>query len=147
MNIQNDSHFSIHTPPQAESWLHLLQDPDARQVVIDAIHALFKRWHLHPINQAALLNLADMTDLDQHISTDSDPEVFIRIGHLLAIDRALLKRFPYQASKRDQWVWQAQMLLRGQSPMSLMLNEGLDGIKFIRYLLQTEGRRAKEVYL
>lgn len=121
-----------------ETWLHLLEDPVSRQVVIDAISALFKRWQLHPVNQAELLGLSDMSDLEQYILSSKDPLVFERIGHLLAIDRDLLQRFPYQASKRDQWIWQSLPQLHDQSPMAFMLREGIDGMKLIRHMLEPQ---------
>lgn len=120
-----------------ETWLHLLQDPVARQVVIEAIRALFKRWQLHPVNQAELLGLSDMSDLEQHVSQSKEPQIFERIGHLLAIDRALLRQYPYQAKLRDQWIWQVQPQLHKQSPMTFMLREGKEGIKLVRYMLES----------
>lgn len=118
-----------------ETWLHLLQDIEARQVVIEAVRALFKRWQLHPVNQAELLGLADMSDLAHTKLSEDESFVFERIGHLLAIDRALLKRYPYQATTRDRWVWQAQRKLHGQTPMAFMLHEGMAGIMHIRNIL------------
>lgn len=134
-------------PSQSEIWLHLLQDPAARQVVIDAVHDLFKRWQLHPINQAALLDITDMSSLDEYTSSSTASSVFIRIGHLLAIDRILINHYPYQAKKRDQWVWQVQSRLRNQTAISLMLQEGLDGIKLIRYLLEIDRLKPGIVYM
>ena len=120
-----------------ETYLHELQDPEARQAVIDAVIALFKRWELHPVNQAELLGIADMTDLKRASLTTDASVVFERIGHLLAIDRALLKRFPYQDTTRDRWVWQERAQLHGETPMAFMLHHGLDGIKRIRQLLES----------
>lgn len=119
-----------------ETWLNELQDPVARQVVIDAVRALFKRWQLHPVNQAELLGLVDMSDLDLARLPTDESLAFVRIGHLLAIDRALFKRFPYQATTRDRWVWQAQQQLHGQTPMAYMLQEGIEGIKRVRHFLE-----------
>ena len=121
-----------------ETWFHLLQDPLSRRVVIDAICLLFKRWRLHPINQAELLGLSDMSELEKYASPDTAPQVFARIGHLLAIERALLAQYPYQAKLREQWVWQVQSQLDKQTPMALMLREGLDGIKLVRYMLESQ---------
>lgn len=121
-----------------ETWLHLLQDPVARRVVIDATGALFKRWRLHPVNQAELLGLSDMSELEHYTSAAMEPQVFERIGHLLAIDRALQMLYPYQAKLRDQWVWQTQAQLDKQTPMALMLREGMDGIKLIRHILESQ---------
>lgn len=119
-----------------ETWLSELQDPVSRQVVIDAIRALFKRWQLHPVNQAELLGLVDMSDLDQARLPTNDVFIFERIGHLLAIDRALFRRYPFQVTKRDQWVWQSLQQLHGQTPMVFMLQEGIEGIKQVRYFLE-----------
>ena len=121
-----------------ETWLQQLQDPVSRQVVIEAINSLFKRWRLHPVNQAELLGLSDMSELDQYTLPNKDPSVFERIGHLLAIDRDLLQHYPYQASKREQWIWQSLPQLHDQTPMAFMLREGLNGIKFIRQILESK---------
>jgi len=119
-----------------ETWLSELQDPVSRQVVIDAVCALFKRWQLHPVNQAELLGLVDMSDLDLARLPTDDAFIFERIGHLLAIDRALFKRYPYQATIRDRWVWQSQQQLHDQTPMAFMLQEGIEGIKQVRHFLE-----------
>ena len=120
-----------------ETRLHELQDPEARQAVIEAVFDLFKRWELHPVNQAELLGISDMTDLKQGGAARDDPLAFECMGHLLAIDRALLKRFPYQTTSRDRWVWQERAQLQGETPMAFMLQQGLDGIKRIRQLLES----------
>ena len=121
----------------AETYLHELQDPEARQAVIDAVTALFKRWNLHPVNQAELLGIPDMGDLKQVSLTSEASSIFERIGHLLAIDRALFKRFPYQETMRDRWVWQERLQLQSETPMAFMLQQGLEGIKKIRQLLES----------
>ena len=120
-----------------ETRLQELRDPEARQAVIEAASALFKRWELHPVNQAALLGVADMTDLKDAGLLSDGSSVFKRIGHLLAIDRALLKHFPYQATTRDRWVWQELPQLHGLTPMAFMLQEGLEGIKQVRQMLES----------
>lgn len=120
-----------------ETWLHLLQDPDARQVVIEAVCALFKRWNLHPLNQAGLLDLTDISELEQCKVSSDDSFVFVRIGYLLFIDRALLARYPYQATTRDRWVWQSRKELHDQTPVAFMLHEGIEGIKHVRSMLDS----------
>ena len=121
-----------------ETWLHLLQDPLTRELVIKSIYELFKRWHIHPLNQAELLGLSDMSELEHYVSAGKESEVFERIGHLLAIDRVLVMLFPCQASSRNQWIWQEQAQLRNITPMALMLRQGVDGMKLIRLILQLQ---------
>ena len=120
-----------------DTHLQELQEPEARQAVIDVVSDLFKRWQLHPVNQAELLGIGDMSDLQQGRLAGDESLVFERIGHLLAIDRALLKRFPYQDTTRDRWIWQERAQLQGETPMAFMLRYGLDGIKHIRQLLES----------
>ena len=114
--------------PQIQSWLRQLREPDSRRVVIDAIQSVFKRWQLHPINQAALLDLADISELDDYIEHATSPLIFARIGHLLVIDRVLAMLYPYEADRCNNWVWETLPELQGLTPMSLMLREGLVGI-------------------
>ena len=60
------------------------------------------------------------------------------VGHLLAIDRALLKRYPHQPHRRNRWLILPQPHLAGKAPLELMLVGGLQGIKEIRAILESD---------
>ena len=115
-----------------------LRDPEARQALAEVILALFKRWELHEFNQALLLGLAEMTKLRQGEPLPDDVAVLARVGHLLAIDRALLKLYPYQPDMRDRWISSPQPRLGGRAPLELMLVGGLRAIKAVRALVESD---------
>ena len=120
-----------------ETLLSGIKDPEARQAIVDAIFALFNRWHLHEINQAQLLGIDGVSALKQYKFPDDDTAVLTRMGDLLAIDRALLKYFPYQPTARDLWVTIAKDKLGGETPLAIMLAQGGEGISKVRRLAES----------
>lgn len=118
-----------------KSLLPELHEPEARAAVAEVLKALFDRWQLHEVNQAQLLGLSSGIELKQKI-IQANTETMERAGNLLAIDRALLKRFPNQPERHDRWVFTANDHLDGLTPLSIMLENGLRGILSIRALAE-----------
>ena len=114
------------------------RSPEARQALAEVILAMFERWDVHELNQAMLLGIADVTKLKQGKPLSDDAAVLERVGHLLAIDRALLRRYPSQPHYRDRWVSSAQPQLGGRAPLELMLVGGLQAIKQVRAVIESE---------
>lgn len=119
-----------------ETLLPELTDPEARTAVAEALGALFQRWGIHEVNQAQLLALTSVMDLKGKI-LEANSVTMERAGHILAIDRALRKRYPYQSMQRDQWIFTTNEKLDHLTPLSVMLKKGLPGIKVIRELVET----------
>ena len=115
-----------------ETLLPEIKDPGARRAIVDAVFALFDRWHLHEINQAQLLDIEKVTELKQYTFPTDDASVLTRMGDLLAIDRALYKYFPYQPTARDLWITLPKDDLDGETPLAIMLAQGSTGISKIR---------------
>ena len=113
-----------------------LEDSEAREAVAEALIALFARWDLHEVNQAQLLDLSSMLDLKQKL-LQADSNTMERAGYLLAIDRALLKRYPSEPEKRDKWVFTANDNLDGLTPLAVMLEKGVPGIEVIKVLAES----------
>ena len=67
-----------------------------------------------------------------------------RVGHLLAIDRALLKQYPYRSGYRDRWVTIPSDSFNGESPLQIMLTRGIEGIREIQEHLEYLGIRNTE---
>lgn len=123
---------------KVETLVPELREPEARQALAEVILAQFERWDLHEINQSVLLGLAEITELRQGKPLPDDPIVLERVGHLLAIDRALSKLFPYQPNSRDRWISSPQPRLGGRAPLELMLVGGLQAIKEVRAMVESD---------
>jgi hypothetical protein len=125
-----------------------LQDPEARKAVAEVLIALFDRWQLHELNQAQLLGLDSIYSLRRDKMLPNTPAVLERAGHLLAIDRALLKQYPYRSGYRDRWVTipsEPSDSFGGESPLQVMLTRGIEGIREVQeYLESLEIRKTED---
>jgi hypothetical protein len=119
-----------------ETWLPELEDPDSRKVVIEAVLSLLTRWGIPESDQASLLAVWSLSEVRGDMLPLADVSAFERAGHLLAIERALLKRYPYQQQRRNEWITSAQEELQYQIPLNLMLKQGLEGIKKVRQVVE-----------
>ena len=119
-----------------DTLLPQLKDPEARAALVEAIFALFERWHVHELNQARLLGVDSVSEIKRNKFPDDASQVLENIGQLLAIDRALFKFFPYEPTARDQWVFVPQSKLGNETPFAIMLEQGLEGIRKVRELLE-----------
>ena len=122
-----------------ETLLPQLEDPEAREAVAEALMALLVRWDLHEVNQAHLLGLSTVYDLKRKIVA-ARFETMERAGYLLAIDRALLQRFPSQPGMRDRWIFTGNARLDGLTPLAVMLEKGVPGMIVIKKLLESGGK-------
>ena len=114
-----------------------LKDPETRKALAEVIIAQFERWKLHEVNQAMLLGLSEVTELRQGKPLPDDQAVLEHVGHLLAIDRALLKLYPYQPERRARWISSPQPRLGGRTPLEAMLGGGIQGIKEVRAAVES----------
>jgi len=114
-----------------------LHDFESRVVLAKVLAAQFARWDVPPLNQAVLLGLGEsiVEPLDQPLPNDRT--VLERAAHLLAIDRALAKRFPCQPAKRDRWLSLPLTFLDEKTPLESMIIGGLKGIKEVRELAES----------
>lgn len=123
---------------KVETLVPELKDPETRKALAEVILAQFKRWDLHEVNQAMLLGLAEMTELRQGEPLPDDSMVLERVGHLLAIDRALSKLYPSQPNSRDRWISTPQPHLGARAPLELMLVGGIQAIKEVRAMVESD---------
>jgi hypothetical protein len=122
---------------QRTTLLPEIHGPEARHALAEVLVAQFDRWDVHAVNQAALLALPDKTALQPGEPLPDDAVVMERAGHLLAIDRALLKRYPYQPERRDHWITHPNAKLDGKTPLELMLEGGVPAIREVRVLAES----------
>lgn len=123
---------------KVETLVPALRDLESRKALMEAILAQFERWGVHRYNQPVLLGMDEMSVLRQGNPLPDDVAVLERVGHLLAIDRALLKLYPDSPITRDRWISSPQPQLGGKSALELMLLGGLQAIKDVRVMLESE---------
>lgn len=114
-----------------------LTSKEARAALAAALLAAFNRWGVPPDKQATLLGVPDIAALQRGEPLPRDADVLARAGHLLAIDRALIRHYGERAVLRDTWLLFPYAELGGQSALALML-AGIDGIKRVRKLIEAK---------
>jgi len=114
-----------------------LNNDEVSESVLDAVFALFDRWQLHELNQAALLGVNRIDELKQNQWPENSSEVLEKIGHLLAIDQALSKYFPYELTSRDLWILVPKKEFADESPLAVMLESGLEGMRKVRIFVES----------
>lgn len=115
-----------------------LNDPETRQALAEVILVQFERWGVSEFNYALLLGLPETSELKQG---DTIPDVVVvleRVGHLLAIDRALLKRYPNQADYGEDWLASPEPRLGNRKPLEFMLVGGLQAIKEVQAIVESD---------
>jgi hypothetical protein len=109
-----------------------LRDMESRKALAEAVNGLLERWGLNPADRSALLAMKARGEPARDEPLPDDPAVLERAGHLLAIERALRRLYPYQPQLRDRWVSTAAPGLRGRPPIEVMLAGGVEGIRTVR---------------
>jgi hypothetical protein len=111
-----------------------IHTPETLAALADAVLAVLGDWGVAPAKQVELLGLAAPQIPGQPLP--DDPGVLERAGHLLAIERALKKRYPDDPAARHAWLMLPENGLGAQPPLRVML-DGLEGIRRARSLLET----------
>ncbi len=116
-----------------------LKGEQARKALAEAVTALFDRWHLSETDQLILLGLTDSEALvgyRQGMPLPDDQDLLERVGHLLAIYRALQEIYGSDPVLCDRWMLGKDFLLGNRSPLEVVRTEGLEGLKAIRRNLE-----------
>lgn len=116
-----------------------LKEEHARKALAEAVTALFDRWQLTEADQLTLLGLTDPEDLVRYregMPLQDDPDLLERVGHLLAIYRALQEIYGRDPILCDRWMLAKDFLLGNRSPLEVVRKEGLEGLKAIRRSLK-----------
>lgn len=110
------------------------------------VAALFQRWNLSDEQQLGLLGprWRDVGDLlafrDAECSLPGSPDCAARIGHLMAIHRALRLLFPENEDLRFSWARRRNQVFNGAVPIEIMLKEGAPGIARVAAVLDQQCR-------
>jgi hypothetical protein len=120
----------------SQTFLPQLNSIENRKLIAEILVELFKQWELHELNQAELLGLKSMAKLKHGNPLPDTGHILERAGHLLAIHRALIKLYPTQENKRNQWITRANLEFNHTTPLKIMLEEELDGIKKVREFVE-----------
>lgn len=122
-----------------ETLLPGMKGEQARKALAEAVIVIFDRWQLTEADQATLLGLTDPTDVVRYregMPLPEDPDLLERVGHLLAIYRALQRIYGRDPVLCDRWILAQDLLLGHRSPLEVVRLEGLEGLKAIRRSLE-----------
>lgn len=110
------------------------------------VRRLFTHWQLSPAEQADLLGQGSMSRDDANRSLEGDtacvnPDVEVRVGHLLAIHRLLRLLFPQNRDLAYQWFSAPNKKFGDRKPVDVVREQGVEGLRLVRsYLSDAAGR-------
>ncbi len=119
----------------SDTYLSGMDTNEGRRALAEVLLAMFRHWGVEAPQQAELLGMEEVESLWQGAALPNKTTVLERAGQLLAIDRALAKKYADQPLLREQWVSNPNIWLRGRSPLQRML-EGVEGIREVRSLIE-----------
>ncbi|GMR07591.1 MAG: hypothetical protein BMS9Abin26_0594 [Gammaproteobacteria bacterium] len=102
-----------------------------------AVITILDAWKIGPADQVSLLGLPEGTRpralAKYRVATPlpDEPDIRLRIKYLLNIQTSLDTLFPHNTMMANYWVTTEIPYFNNQSPLQLMLNLGLDGIKTV----------------
>ncbi len=133
------------TLPQSVAEIPDLHDRDARVRLARMVMRLFDHWQLATADQAALLGFSTggRTTLARYRSGQplaDNVDLLGRVGHLLAIHKALRIIFPHDRDLAYRWVGQPNRRFGGRPPLEVM-KAGYEGLLAVRRYLDFERGR------
>lgn len=124
-----------------------IHSEESRKKLAKLITHLFEKWGLDTATQLNLLGLSVTSRAllgPYRMGTKPLPNTrdqFDRIGWLLAIHKALRLLYPYNEELRYHWIMHKNRAFHNQTPLELMVEEGIIGLaKVARYLDSRRGR-------
>ena len=123
-----------------------LRERTSRERLARMAVALLDHWRLPPAEQAALLGLSPQSRSTVARYRRGEPladnaDLLARVGHLLAIHKALRIAFPHDLDLAYRWVSTPNRRFNGAAPFELMKRHGFEGILAIRRYLDFERGR------
>lgn len=120
---------------------------DARRDLARVISALFERWQLDSELQMQLLGMSPKSrkQLPKYRAGDcalpGNRDTLDRSGYLLGIHKGLRLLFPEDEELRFSWVHRRNRALEGETPLEVMVRDGLLGIARIARLIDFQRGR------
>lgn len=111
-----------------------LADDTTRKDLARLVARLFARWELTGELQLALLGMSPQSRkvLAQYRAGEralpNSRDTLDRAGYLLGIHKALRLLFPEDAQLRYSWVHRRNTALEGNTPLQVMIQDGLVGL-------------------
>jgi hypothetical protein len=102
------------------------------------IMALFDAWKVAPEQQVALLGLPastkarSLTRYRQGTPFPDDAHLLARVENFLSINSALHTTFPHSQAMARLWITTPNRSFSNHSPLQVMLEQGMEGIRQIR---------------
>lgn len=123
-----------------------LRERTSRERLARLAVALLDHWRLPPAEQATLLGLSPQSRSTVARYRRGEPladnaDLLARVGHLLAIHKALRIVFPRDLDLAYRWVTTPNRRFNGVAPFELMKRHGFEGILAIRRYLDFERGR------
>lgn len=114
-----------------------LLSTDERVALTGAVFRLLDAWQVSSKGQPALLGLdpnlnpKKMNRYRLGMPLPDDAGVYARIALLLKIEHALQKLFPHSQLSANLWVTTRRVKLGNATPLEMMINKGIEGIKSV----------------
>lgn len=101
-------------------------------------------WHVEPMEQGQLLGLP-AKDAGRRFRRyragaplPDDREIWTRVALLLRIENAASQLFPHSTLSANLWVTSPNRRFGGRTPLALMLDEGLEGIRHVERAIASQ---------
>lgn len=123
-----------------------LESRTGRVALAKQVTQLFDLWELSTVDQAALLGLSPDSRSALSRYRKGEPlagnrDMLERVGHLLAIHKALRIIFPHNRDLVYRWVSTTNRRFGGRQPLEVMRDQGYLGIVAVRRYLDFERGR------
>ncbi|HHO69600.1 MAG TPA: DUF2384 domain-containing protein [Gammaproteobacteria bacterium] len=109
---------------------------DERLQLTRAILNMLEDWGIRERDQVALLGLdikpRELRRIRDERALPDDPEVMLRVEHLISIADALRTTFPFSRHMGRLWMHKPNRRFRQRSPLATMVEDGMAGMISVR---------------
>jgi len=113
----------------------LMTDNENNSEIARTILSIFQSWGISPADQIKLLGLPSgsrsrvLTKYRNGFPLPDNEECTMRVAYLFAIQNAVSSLFPHNAKAADYWITTQFDYFVNHTPLEIILNEGVDGMK------------------